>query len=166
MVCALKDFKAWRFRSHFAAVKWVYGASKWHSCAKNGFVAAKLPAEWSFGCEIGNFHALELCSRFAAAKWGLLCCEVALVCQNQFRSCEIFCREGPKAANWLRSKVLISQRLRNLANPYFCPIFTLFSLRLTPKDFLSISLQFLLILIIQKPILHQNKLELKHWNQN
>ena len=75
MVCALKDFKVWRFHSHFEVAKGVYEASKWHSCAKNGFVAAKHPAEWSFGCEIGNFHALELRSHFTAAKWGLLCYE-------------------------------------------------------------------------------------------
>ena len=27
-------FKVWRFRSHFAAAKQVYGLTKWHSCAK------------------------------------------------------------------------------------------------------------------------------------
>nr|CAN82047.1 hypothetical protein VITISV_016302 [Vitis vinifera] len=43
-------------------------AAKWHSCAKIAFAAAKYPAEWDFGCEIENFHALELRSRFAAAK--------------------------------------------------------------------------------------------------
>ena len=30
----MKDFKVWRFRNHFAPAKWVYGAAKWHSCAK------------------------------------------------------------------------------------------------------------------------------------
>ena len=135
----------------------VHCAAKWHSCAKMCFAAAKYPAEWSFGCEIGNFHALELCSCFAAAKWGLLCCEVALVCQNWFRSCENFRREGLEAANWFCSKVSISQRLRNLADPCSCPVFALFSLRFRSERLPSISLQFLLILIIQKPILHQNK---------
>ena len=46
----------------------IHCVAKWHSCAKIGFAAAKYPAEWSFGCKIGNFHALELRSRFAAAK--------------------------------------------------------------------------------------------------
>ena len=32
--------------------------------------------------------------RFAAAKWEFLCCEVALVCQNHFRNCEIPCGMG------------------------------------------------------------------------
>nr|CAN60785.1 hypothetical protein VITISV_024597 [Vitis vinifera] len=97
-------------------------AAKWHSCAKSGFAATKHPAEWSFGREIGNFHALELRSCFAAAKWGLLCCEVALVCQKWFH------KEGLVVVNWFRSKVLISQRLRNLADPCFCPVFALFLL--------------------------------------
>ena len=134
--------------------------------SKIGFAAAKHPAEWSFGCEIGNFHALELRSHFAAVKWELLCCEVALLCQKLVRSCENFRREGLVAAKWFRSKVPISQRLQNLADPCFSPVFDPFLLcfhsNFAPNDFLSISLQFLLILIIQKPILHQNKLELKH----
>ena len=33
-------------------------AAKWHSCAKLGFAVAKYPAEWSFDCENGYFHAL------------------------------------------------------------------------------------------------------------
>ena len=32
--CEMEDFKAWRFRNHFAAAKWMYRAAKWHSCAK------------------------------------------------------------------------------------------------------------------------------------
>ena len=32
--------------------------------------------------------------RFAAAKLMLLCCEVALVCQNRLRNCEIPCEMG------------------------------------------------------------------------
>ena len=95
------------------------------------------------------------------------------ISQLNWLFCENFHREGPEAAKWFRSKVPISQRLRNLADPYFCPIFALFLLRFRSERLSSISLQFLLILIIQKPILHQNKLELKHlksklthWNQN
>ena len=192
-------------------------AAKWHSCAKIAFAAAKYPAEWDFGCEIENFHALELRSRFAAAKWGSLCVGMALVWQKCFRSREILCgmglllrnqpfslrnafrscetdapvlRSGTRVPKWVSQlrkfsqrllqccgmvwqQNAISQRLRNLADPCFSPVSPLFSLRLTPillrfcSDFFSsISLQFLLILIIQKPILHQNKLDLKHWNQN
>ena len=140
----------------------VHCAAKWHSCAKIGFAAAKHPSKWSFPCEMEDFMLWWFAAAFAAAKWGLLCCEVALMCQNWFRSCKNFRREGPEAVKWFRSKVPISQRLRNLADPCFSPVFALFSLRFRSERLPSISLQFLLILIIQKPILHQNKLELKH----
>ena len=118
---------------------------------KSGFAAVKSFAKWSFSCENGIFHALVVRSRFAAAKWESLCCEMALVCQNRLRSCENFRREGLEAANWFRSKVSISQRLRNLADPCFYPVFALFLLL---TIFLQFLLQFLLILIIQKSILH------------
>ena len=48
------------FADHFAASNGGHCAAKWHSYAKIGFAAAKYPAEWSFGCEIGNFCVLEL----------------------------------------------------------------------------------------------------------
>ena len=80
-------------------------AAKWHTCAKIAFAIAKYPVEWNFGCEIRDFHALSLCSRFAAANWGLLCCKVALVCQT-------WLRRGVKwVAGWFGSKVLFSQRI-------------------------------------------------------
>ena len=185
-------------------------AAKWHSCAKIAFAIAKYPTEWDFWCEIRLYH---FAMRFAVAKWMLLCCEVALVCQNWFRSCEtpfqmeLSLRNGGFHALVVRSRFrscemgapmlrsgtrvpkLVSQLRNTLAETSTvlrnglatkcrfrrgCEIsqtlvFPLFSLRLTPillrfcSDFFSsISLQFLLILIIQKPILHQNKLELKH----
>ena len=115
---------------------------------KVGFAAAK----WSFGCKIGIFHVLELRSRFAAAKWGLLCCEVALVCQKWFRNCENFRKEGPEAAKWFRSKMAILQRsgdsaanllgLRNLADPCFSPVFALFLLQMTFLHFFCNSFSF------------------------
>ena len=58
---------------------------------KCGFAASKYPAEWSFSCEIGIFHVLGFRNRFAAAKWGSLCREMALVCQNVLHICEIPC---------------------------------------------------------------------------
>ena len=69
------------FRSHFAAISQLrnegHCAAEWHSCAKTAFAIAKYPAEWDFWCEIRLYH---FAMRFAAAKWMLLCCEVALVC--------------------------------------------------------------------------------------
>ena len=118
-----------------------YCTAKWHSCAKFTFAAAKYPAKWSFPCEMEDFMLWWFAAAFAVAKWGLLCCEVALVCQKWFRSCENFRREGPEAANWFCSKVSISQRLRHLADPCFSPVFALFLTRFcsdfAPKDFLQ-----------------------------
>ena len=68
----MEDFKAWRFRSHFVAAKRMYGAVKWHSCAKGplrscedfrrgGWAAAKpfhsrrqFSQRVTFGCEISQ----------------------------------------------------------------------------------------------------------------
>ena len=126
-------------------------------------------------------------AHFAAVKWGELCCEMALVCQEGASrllnfsqrgawGCEMisqqsgdfaakwrFRNELVGAAKWFHSKGPISQRLLLGCEISQTPVFTLF---LAPNDFSSFLLQFLLILIIQKPILHQIKLELKHWNQN
>ena len=104
--CKMEDFKAWRFRSHFAAAKRVYGLAKWHSCAKG---------------------PLRSCENF---------------CRGHLETTKPFHSEGGD----FRSGSLL---LRNFAN-----------------HALSLLFELLLILIIQKPILHQNKLELKHWNQN
>ena len=60
---------------------------KWSNCVQQ-------LSKWGCGCEIGIFHFLGLRSHFAATKWGSLCCEMALVCQNRLRNCEIPCRMG------------------------------------------------------------------------
>ena len=114
-------------RSHFATAKhptkWGFGceigsfytSQPFRSCKKRltmlqngtrvpkvGFAVVKYPAKWSFGYEIGIFHVLGLRSRFAAAKWGSLCCEMALVCQKWFRSkMAIPQRSGDSAMNLL-----------------------------------------------------------------
>ena len=142
MVCTLKDFKVLRFCSHFAAAKWVYRASKWHSCAKKWFRSFEILFKmelwlrnWDFSrfgisqpfrsCEMrvtvlqngtrvpkalsqprntlrnGALAAkknefiyflfiyffLGFAAIFAAAKWGSLCCAMALVSQNRLRHC-------------------------------------------------------------------------------
>nr|CAN65030.1 hypothetical protein VITISV_018080 [Vitis vinifera] len=80
---------------------------------KSGFAASKYPAKWSFGWEIGIFHVLELRSRFAAAKWGSLCCKMALVCQNVLRSCEIPYGMELWLRNWEFSRFGASQPFRS-----------------------------------------------------
>ena len=125
---------------HFAAVSQLRNGTR---VPKSGFAAVKSFAEWSFPCENGIFHALELHSRFAAAKWESLCCEMALVCQKWFRSCENFRREGPEAAKWFRSKVPILQTpIFPLFFPCFCSVFTPISLRKTSFNFFVISPDF------------------------
>ena len=146
-----------------------YCTAKWHSCAKFTFAAAKYPAKWSFPCEMEDFMLWWFAAAFAAAKWGPLCCEVALVCQIWFRSCENFRREGNWVANWFRNKISISQRLRNLADPCFSPVFAPFDF-----DFAPILLRFFFFNFFAIPLdfdhpktyITSKQTELKHWNQN
>ena len=106
MVCALKDFKAWGFRNHFAAAKWVYGAVKWHSCAKGWFHSCKTPCEmglWLRKLEISRF------GDFAAAKWSYCVAKWHSCAKRWFRSYENFCRGRHGAAKTFHSKVAFSQ---------------------------------------------------------
>ena len=140
MVCTLKDFKVWRFCNHFAA--------------------AKHPSKWRLGCEMEDFQGMEVSQPLRSCETGVRACEMALMCQgtsSQLRKfshrvlggCEtILQRESIFAAGhfWLR----------NFAGRAFS---LLFELLLIPNFLISTLLTFLLILIIQKPILHQNKLK-------
>ena len=49
---------------------------------KGCFAAAKHPVKWGFGCENWRFHALGISQPFCSCEMGLLCCEMALVCQE------------------------------------------------------------------------------------
>nr|CAN60843.1 hypothetical protein VITISV_042885 [Vitis vinifera] len=99
---------------------------------RGGFVVAKIFAE----------GGMELRNHFAA-KWRF--CSDFLGLRNNF------------AAKWRFRRGLF------LAAKFCRPLnFHAFELLLIPNFLLSLLLTFLLILIIQKPILHQNKLELKH----
>ena len=81
-------FTLWSFAAVSQLRNEGHCAAEWHSCAKSAFAAAKSSAEWDFWCEIRLYH---FAMRLAAAKWMLLYCEVALVCQDWFRSCQIPC---------------------------------------------------------------------------
>ena len=59
MVCVLKDFKAWRFRNHFAAAKWVYRAAKWHSYAKGWFRSCETPFKMAVRLQNGGVQGVE-----------------------------------------------------------------------------------------------------------
>ena len=90
---------------------------------------------------------------------------IQLSCEIGFAKDDRFRRDTLIPQRILLGCETVSQRSANFAEaaksrrplflPCFCSVFA-------PKDFLSISLHFLLPEIIQKPILHQNKLELKH----
>ena len=102
----------------------------------------------TFVAKSGLYH---FAGRFAAVKWGLLCCEVALVCPNRLRSCENSCRELQSVAEWFGNKMLISQNFSLGCEISQSSVFALFSLCFCSDFFfLSISLQFLPLGIIQK----------------
>ena len=126
-------------------------AAKWHTCAEIAFAIAKYPAEWDFCCEI---RALPLRRRFAATKWRLLCCKVALVCQTRLRSCENSRRESQSVVEWFGNKMLISKKFSLGCEISQSSVFALFSLcfcsDFDPIFFLSVSLKFLPPGIIQK----------------
>ena len=85
-------------------------------------------------------------------------------------------KEKAWAANWFCSKISISQRLRNLADPCFSPVSPLFSLRLTPIllrffsfNFFAIPLDFdhpKTYITSKQTRIKALKSKLKHLNQN
>ena len=106
---------------------------------KGGFAAAKHPSKWRIDCEMEDFKA-----------WRFRSCEMDV------RGCETISQQGGD----FRSRSILATKFRRP-----CSLLA-FELLLIPNFLLSPLLTFLLILIIRKPMLHQNKLELKHWNQN
>ena len=79
-----------------------------------------------FVAKSGLYHFV---GRFAAAKWGLLCCEVALVCQTRLRSCENSRRESQSVAEWFGNKMLISQKFPSaceISQNFVFPLFLLY----------------------------------------
>ena len=127
-------FTLWDFAAISQLRNEGYCAAKWHSCAKSAFTAAKSSAEWDFWCEIRLYH---FTMRFAAAKWMLLCCEVALVCQKWFRSCENFHREGYWVANWFPAKCRFRRGCEISQTPVVPLFLPCFCSDFAPKDFLQ-----------------------------
>ena len=82
MVCALKDFKAWRFRNNFAAAKWVYRAAKWHSYAKGWFRSCETPVGMASRLQNGGFQGVEVLQPFRSYETDVRGCEMALMCQR------------------------------------------------------------------------------------
>ena len=82
MVCALKDFKAWRFRNHFTAAKRVYRAAKWHLCSKGWFYNCETPFQLACRLRNGGFQGVEVSQPFRSCETGVRACEMELVCQG------------------------------------------------------------------------------------
>ena len=61
-----------QLKGYFAAVSQLRNegncVAKWHSCAKNGFVVEKLPAEWGFGCENWEFLRFGISQLFRSCE--------------------------------------------------------------------------------------------------
>ena len=112
------------------------------------------------------FKVWKACNHFAVAKLVYLAAKWHSYAKGPLHSCENFRRGGWTATKPFRSGRRFSQRLTFAAKFRRPCSFLAFELLLIPKFLLSPLLTFLLILIIQKSILHQNKLKLKHWNQN
>ena len=131
----------------------------------DGIVSSTGALSWSYGRGFrggGNFR-----SPFRSCETGVLCYEMALVCQGASSQLWKFSQRRMGGCETISQREAIFAAvhfwLRNFAGH---ALSLLFELLLIPNFLLSTLLTFLLILIIQKPILHQNKLELKHWNQN
>ena len=142
------------FRNEGAAVKlgfFTFGTSQsFRSCEmrvtvlrsgthvpKLSFAAAKSSAEWSFPCEMGSFMLWN----FAAVSQ----LRNGSHCAAKWHSCakSDFRRDFYSVAEWFGNKMPISQRLRNLADPCFSPVFRSVWLRFC-SDFAPIFfLQFL-----------------------
>ena len=144
----------WKFENHLVAKGHFRSTWRiWQGVAmglRNHFAA-----KWSFRSRVPFSQPISQrggvgLRNYFAAKWQFRS-EVA-ISQRTCWGCEMVSQQRADFAE-------ASFRLRNFADPCFSLVFTLF---LAPNNFSSISLQFLLILIIQKPILNQNKLELKH----
>ena len=171
-----KNLRNWALA---AKLRVFYASQPFHNCEmrvtmlrngtrvpKSGFATVKSFAKWSFPCENWIFHALVVRSRFAVAKWESLCCEMALCAKVGFAAEKIFAERGLRLRTSFAAKCRFRRGYEISQTPVFALFLLCFCSVFAPNDFPSFLLQFLLILIIQKPILHQNKLELKHWNQN
>nr|CAN82151.1 hypothetical protein VITISV_009023 [Vitis vinifera] len=116
----------------------VHCAAKWHLCAKSWFCSYEIPCEmelwlrnWDFSC-FGTSQPFRSCEmRVTVLRNGTRVPKMVSQQNGYFAAKWRFRSELVGAAKWFRNKVLISQRLRNLADPCFSPIFALFLLQMT-----------------------------------
>ena len=125
---------------------------------RGGFVAVKHPSKWRLGCEMEDLQGVEVSQPFRSCDMGLR--NGTHVPRGLFAAAKIFAEEDGR----LRNDFAVGGHFRSgplLAAKFRRPCYLLaFELLLIPNFLISPLLTFLLILIIQKPILHKNKLEL------
>ena len=138
-------------------------ALKWHSCTKGWFRSCETPFHMASRLRNGGFQGVEVSQPFRNCKMDVRGCEMSLMCQGVSSQLRKFsqmrmggCKTILQSRDDFRSGSLLAVKFRRP-----CSLLA-FELLLILNFLLSPLLTFLLILIIQKPMLHQNKLELNH----
>ena len=118
----------------------MYGAVKWHSCAKGWFHSCETPFEIASRLRSGGFQGVEISQPFRSCETGVLGCEMALVCQGVSSQLQNFSQRA------LGGCEMVSQRkLIFAATPEGCEIFfaaTHFRLRNFTAQAFSLFLSF------------------------
>ena len=60
----------------------MYGAEKWHSCAKGWFNSCETPFRMVSRLQNGGFQGVEVLQPFRSCETGVLGCKMALMCQG------------------------------------------------------------------------------------
>ena len=117
----LQHFSSWceRWRilrrggihNHFAAVKWVYKAAKWHSCAKGWFRSCETPFKMAIRLRNGGSQGVESSQPFRGCERVYLATKWHSCAMGSLRSCENFHRGGWATAKPFHSGKPFSQRL-------------------------------------------------------
>ena len=95
MVCALKDFKAWRISQPFRSCEMsVRGFQMALVCQRVVSQLRNTLRNGAFAAKIGDFMLWGFRSHFAAAKWGYCAAKWHSCAKGVFRSCENFRRGG------------------------------------------------------------------------
>ena len=138
----------------------MYRAAKWHSYAKGWLRSCETPFEMASQLRNGGFQGVEVL-QLRNGCTGLR--NGTRMPRDLFAAAKIFVEGAWRLQNHFAARGAIFAAALSL----------LFELLLIPKFLLSTLLIFLLILIIQKPILHKKKFrikalksKLKHLNQN
>ena len=177
MVCVLKDFKAWRFRNHFAAAKWVYRAAKWHSYAKGWFRSCETPFKMAVRLQNGGVQGVE------ASQLRNGCTSLrngTRVLRDLFAAAKIFTEGAWRLRNHFAARIdfrsgsLLAAKFHRPC--FFLAFWAPLDSQLPSFNFFDIPLDFdhpktyitskqIRIKALKSKLKHWNQ-NLKHWNQN